>query len=432
MKIKRYDKRFLPMLWIGLVIWLGSMLISWIMELTGNAPVGQETLLGMAKWMFGHVPVMSLLLFCVFAPVLEEFSFRLWGEGKKWTTIVCLVLMAAFTVSEIGLWGLLFVAAMAVAWFGVRDRFVQMWACALISSLAFTLCHISGYDGFSLGMVLGLIDIFGFALVLSWLAINISIWLAALLHILNNSLALMIPLLVLNDPLMLPCYTMEDGVKMQDYVLNIEPLKPFADNSAWLTNPGNLYDVDSTTTSFYLVGEPAQIASRLAGYAHLRESYTYFDWQSKDENLEERVVFRVDDIAPGRLRYDLLLKDYLRLVEEYSGEQLVFDTTEVMLKEAWLVYPDGREVLFEEGCDDYAKAADRIMSSGFGMKGNMLITEYEEVNDSTMVPHEYCLERSNPLAEKLGMDSMNEMLDKMSGFKIEYRDARPATLIVIK
>lgn len=432
MKNKRYDKRFLPMLWIGLVIWLGSMLISWIMELTGNAPVGQETLLGMAKWMFGHAPVMSLLLFCVFAPVLEEFSFRLWGEGKKWTTIVCLVLMAVFTVSEIGLWGLLFVAAMAVVWFGVRDRFVQMWACALISSLAFTLCHISGYDGFSLGMVLGLVDIFGFALVLSWLAINISIWLAALLHILNNSLAIMIPLLVLNDPLMLPCYTMEGGVKMQDYVLNIEPLKPFADNSAWLTNPGNLYDVDSTTTSFYLVGEPAQIASLLAGYAYARESYTYFDWQSKDENLEERVLFRVNDIVPGRLRYDLLLKDYLRLVEEYSGDQLVFDTTEVMLKEVWLVYPDGREVLFEDGCDDYDKAWGRIASSSMGVRGNMLITEYEEVNDSTMVPHEYCLLRSNPIAKKLGMDSMGEMMDKMSGFKIEYRDARPAKLIVIK
>ncbi len=196
------------MLWIGLVIWLGSMLISWIMELTGNAPAGQETLLGLGKWMFGYAPVLSLLLFCVFAPVLEEFSFRLWGEGKKWTTIVCLVLMAAFTTSEIGLWGLLFVAAMALAWFGVRDRFVQMWACALISSLTFALCHISGFGGFSLGMVLGIVDIFGFALVLSWLAINISIWLAALLHVLNNTLAIMIPLLFLNDPLTLPCYTM--------------------------------------------------------------------------------------------------------------------------------------------------------------------------------------------------------------------------------
>ena len=430
MKNKRYDKRFLPMLWIGLVIWLGSMLISLVMEWTGHTPNGQETVFAVGKMFFQRLPVLTLLLFCVFQPILEEFSFRLWGEGKKWTTIVCLVLMACFTVGEIGLWGLLFVAAMAVAWFGVRDRFIQMWACALISALAFTLCHISGFGGFSVGMVLGLTDIFGFALVLAWLAINFSIWLAALLHVLNNSLALMIPLLFLNDPLTLPCYTMQGGVKAQDYTLTIEPLKPFADNSSLIANADRLYDLDSTTTSFYIVGEPAQIASHLASHVPGAEKYVYTDWLPKDEVLEERVVFRVDNLVPGKLRYDLLLKDYLRLVEEYAGEPLVFDTTEVMLKEAWLVYPDGHEVLFEQGCEDFAKAEGRIMSGGFGVRGNMLITEYEEVDDSTMVPHEYCLERPNPLTDMLG--SMDEMMDKVSGFRIEYRDARPATLIVIK
>ena len=429
MRTKRYDKRFLPMLWIGLVIWLGSMLITLVMEWTGNKPTGQETVFAMGKMMFQRLPVLTLLLFCVIQPIIEEFSFRLWGEGKKWTTIVCLVLMACFTVSEIGLWGLLIVAAMAVAWFGISDRFIQMWVCALISSLGFTLCHISGFGAFSVGMVLGLTDIFGFALVLAWLAINISIWLAALLHVLNNSLALLIPLLFLNDPLTLPCYTMQGGVKAQDYTLSIEPLKPFADNSSLIANADRLYDLDSTTTSFYLVGEPAQIASHLASHVLGAEKYVYTDWLPKDEVLEERVVFRVDDLVPGKLRYDLLLKDYLRLVEQYD-DPLVFDTTEVMLKEVWLVYPDGHEVLFEQDCEDFARAEGRVMSGSFGTRGNMLVTEYEQVDDSTMVPHVYCLERSNPLADKLG--SMEEMMDKVSGFKIEYRDARPATLIVIK
>ena len=429
MKTKRYDKRFLPMLWIGLVIWLGSMLISFVMEWTGNTPAGQETVFALGKMMFQHLPVLTLLLFCVFQPILEEFSFRLWGEGKKWTTIVCLVLMTCFTVSEIGLWGLLFVAAMAVAWFGVRDRFIQMWACALISSLAFTLCHISGFGGLSVGMVLGLTDIFGFALVLAWLAINFSIWLAALLHVLNNSLALLIPLLFLNDPMTLPCYTMAGGVKAQDYVLSIEPLKPFADNGSLIADATGSMNSVQVTKGFSMVGEPAEIASRLATWALSTEQYTYFDWQSKGESLEERVVLRVTDIAQDRLRYDLLLKDYLKLMEQYD-DPLVFDTTEVMLKEVWLVYPDGHEVLFEQGCEDFAKAEGRVMSGSFGTRGIMLITEYEQVDDSTMVPHVYCLERPNPLAEKLG--SVDEMMDKVSGFKIEYRDARPATLIVIK
>ena len=145
------------------------------------------------------------------------------------------------------------------------------------------------------------------------------------------------------------------------------------------------------------MGEPAQIASHLATMIPSTEQYTYFDWQSKGESLEERVVLRVTDIEQGKLRYDLLLKDYLKLVEQYD-DPLVFDTTEVMLKEVWLVYPDGREVLFEQGCEDYAKAEGRIMSGSFGTRGNMLVTEYEMVDDSTVVPHEYCLERPNPLA----------------------------------
>ena len=433
MKTKRYDKRFLPMLWIGLVLWLGSMLVSAVMEWTGNKLPGQSTLMDMGKWMFHSVPVMTLLLLCLIQPIFEEFAFRLWGVGKKWTTIVCLVLMTLFATSEMGWWGLLFVAAILFVWLAVSDRFVQMWINAILSSVCFALCHVSGFGDFSLGMVLGMVDIFGMALVLCWLTINFSIWLSALLHVLNNSLAILIPLLFLGSPSKLDCYTQQGGGNPSFvYNLSMEPLRPFADNAALIDGADQLWNLDSTTTEFYLVGDPAQIAACLAGQVN-KEPYTYLDWESKGESLEERVVFKVFNIAsPGAPDYVKLLKDYLVLAEKYGGEPLVFDTTEVMLKEAWLVYPDGHEVLFEEGCDDYAKAADRIMSSSFGMRGNMLITEYEEVNDSTIVPHDYCLLNSNPLAEKLGMDSMEDMMSQLTGFKIEYRDARPATLIVIK
>ena len=180
-----------------------------------------------------------------------------------------------------------------------------------------------------------------------------------------------------------------------------------------------------------MVGEPAQIASWLATNAlGDKERYTYFDWRSKGESMEERVVLRVKDIAPGRLRSDLLLKDYLNVMEQYADEPLLFDTTEVMLKEVWLVYPDGHEVLFEQGCDDYNEASRRILSSSMGVGGNVLVTEYEQVNDSTMVPHDYCLMRDNPLASTF--ESMNEMMDRLSGFRLDYRDARKATLIIVK
>ena len=422
MRTKRYDKRFLPMLWIGLVLWLGSMLVSAVMEWTGNKLPGQSTLMDMGKWMFHTVPVMTLLLLCLIQPIFEEFAFRLWGVGKKWTTIVCLVLMTLFATSEMGWWGLLFVAAILFVWLAVSDRFVQMWINAILSSVCFALCHVSGFGDFSLGMVLGMVDIFGMALVLSWLTINFSIWLSALLHVLNNSLAILIPLLFLGSPSKLDCYTQQGGGNPSlVYNLSMEPLIDGADQ---------LWNLDSTTTEFYLVGEPAQIAACLAGQVN-KEPYTYLDWEPKGESLEERVEFKVSNIAaPGAPDYVKLLKDYLVLAEKYGDEPLVFDTTEVMLKSIWLVYPDGREVRLVEGCEDFAKADQRIMSGSMGFRGNMRITEYELVEDSVMVPVEYCIERPNPLAKVMG--STDEMMDKLSGFRIEYRDARKAPLITVR
>lgn len=431
MRTKRYDKRFLPMLWVGLVLWLGSMLVSAVMEWTGNKLPGQSTLMDMGKWMFHSVPVMTLLLLCLIQPIFEEFAFRLWGVGKKWTTIVCLMLMTLFATSEMGLWGLLFVGAILFVWIAVADRFLQVWINAILSSVCFALCHVSGFGDFSLGMVLGLVDIFGMALVLCWLTINFSIWLSALLHVLNNSLAILIPLLFLGSPSKLDCYTQQGGGNPSlVYNLSMEPLRPFADNTALIEGADQLWNLDSTTTEFYMVGEPAQIASYLTSQV-IKEPHTYLDWESKGESLEERVVFKVSNIAaPGAPDYVKLLKDYLVLAEKYGDEPLVFDTTEVMLKSIWLVYPDGREVRLEEGCEDFAKADQRIMSGSMGFRGNMRITEYELVEDSVMVPVEYCIERPNPLAKAMG--SMDEMMDKLSGFRIEYRDARKATLITVR
>ena len=189
------------MLWIGLILWIGSMAVMYFLELTGESPSGQENLMQMSKEMFHTIPVFTLLLLCFFQPILEELSFRLWGVGKKWTTIVCLVLMSVFVTSELKLFGLIFIVAFILVWVFVRNRVAQVWINTIITSLAFSLSHISGFGDFSLGMVLGLVDIFGLALVLCWFTININFWLAPLLHVLNNSVSILVPMLFVSDPI---------------------------------------------------------------------------------------------------------------------------------------------------------------------------------------------------------------------------------------
>jgi len=417
-KPKRYNKRYLPMLWIGLVLWLLSMLISFIMEKTGNAPAGQESLMEMGKEIFQFMPIGVVLLFCLFQPILEELSFRLWGVGKKWMTIVCLILMTLFSVSEMGLWGLLFVGLFIVVWIVVKDKVLQNWINAIITSACFALCHVSGFDGFSIGMVLGLTDIFGMALVMCWLTINISFWLSCLLHVLNNSLAILIPLLFLSESV---------TVNTDGTTFSMESLKPFADNSALISDAPSLNSLDSTTTEFYLVGEPAEIASLLAARLDSTPN-VYYDWASKGESLEERVVLRVKYDQPHQPDLAELLNVFSSMAKTFSKDEgFTYDTTTTQLKEIWKLYPDGNA---EEVSTYDDPAISRVEKSSILGRGNTVIQESSLASDSSIVTKFYCLERKNPLAEQIG--SMEALTDQAYGFSIDLRPAKDVRLITVK
>ena len=432
MKFKRFDKRFLPMLWIGLVLWLGTILVMFILEKAGVEFSGQETLYGLAKVMFRNAPIFTLLLLCLFQPILEEMSFRLWGVGKKWTYILCIVLMALFTVSSVGLWGILLVAAFICVTLFVKNRFWQVWLNALISSFAFMVCHISGFGSDLLGMIIGLIEIFGMALVCCWLTVNLSFWFSCLLHVLNNSLGLVLPLIFLNDPQTSRItVSFEDGAPIQACATEIEPLNPFADNSALYGGEMNLSQISPNISEFYLVGEPAEIACKIASQKQNTPADVYYDWKSRDESLEERVVFRVKEMNPDVFFMHDLFDHYVYEMSRYLDEPFAFDTSEVMLKEIWLVYDDGREVQLNDTCEDFSKVFGRIVSSPYGIRGNEIIEMYEEVNDSTVEKHYYCRLRENPMQDEL--NKLTLTLDKLNhyNYRIDYRDGRKVTYITI-
>ena len=434
-KPERYDKRFLPMLWIGLILWIGSMAIMYFLESTGETPSGQERLMQMSKEMFHTIPVFTLLLLCFFQPILEELSFRLWGVGKKWTTIVCLVLMSVFVTSELKLFGLIFIVAFILVWVFVRNRVAQVWINTIITSLAFSLSHISGFGDFSLGMVLGLVDIFGMALVLCWLTININFWLAPLLHVLNNSVSILVPMLFVSDPITSSHSITVGPQEVCSYQTTVEPFRYFADNRELMSqDDGSLGLFPPDTTGFVLVGEPAQIACRLATRAdstmqnNVEWKYNY-DWLSKNAGLEERVVFRVSDYSNPDGNYDFnnifyngLLDDYIRDVSRLIGDTIVADTTEIMIQEVWVVYDDGREELFTS--DSPSSLWSEVM------EGKVLLSKPVEENDSTVTIHYYVYDdiHASPL-----LDMRSTLLNTSSrDYRIEYRDSHKETFIIFK
>lgn len=420
------------MLWVGLVVWLGSMLVSAILDLTGYSVQGQETLMEMVKAMFQEMPIFTLLLLCVLQPILEEFSFRLWGVGKTWMTIVCLVLMLLFAESEMSVFGLLFVAAFLVVWLTVKDEFKRMWLLSVITSLCFSLCHISGFSGFSLGMVLGLSDIFGMALVMCWLTININFWCSALLHVLNNSLAIVLPMIFLSDPV-----TSEASRDGQLYATtSLELLNPLANNTSLIENSStySLFELslDSATTEFCMVGEPAEIAAMLAGQMDKTKD-VFYDWQPIGESMEERVVYRVSYTDPRVPDFNDAMDSYIDGVEALLDKKIVFDTQEVDLMNIIIKYPDGREVNVNDAdVDPYdaSLACSRSVTAVMGMRGNREISFYEFLEDSTMALKEYVLLRPNPLVKQPRWTE--KMVDKIYGFEIEYRPERKVRNIVVR
>ena len=431
-KPKRFDKRFLPMLWIGLAFWVGSIAIMYILEWAGVEMAGQDNLFDLGKTMFQRLPIFTLLLFCLLQPILEEMSFRLWGVGKKWTLVLCLVLMAMFGVSSIGLLGLLFVVGIILVTVLVKDRFVQVWLNAILSSLLFSLCHISGFGNDVLGMTLGLSDIFGMALVCCWLTVNISFWLSCLLHVLNNSLSIILPLLFLPDVQtgrIIVSY--EDSPNMQELATVIEPLRPFADNSALLAGAATQSELAAGAKDFYLVGEPAEIARMIASQRMGIPADVLFDWKAKEESLEERIVLRVNDIKKEVYSCDDLYDHYMSQIACYLDEPLRMDTTEVMLKEIWLVYDDGHEELLTDSCAHFNDVYSRLMSNPYGIRGNEIVMLSEEVNDSTVAFHYYCRLNENALQKEV--DKMNAAMDKLKhvDYHLDYRDGRKVTYITI-
>lgn len=409
------------MLWLGLALWLLSLLASYVLEGIGESPQEQEVLMDMGKTVFQYFPILALLSFCLIVPVLEELGFRLWGVGKRWTAAVSLVLMAGFAMGEIGMWGLLFVVLFILVWVFVKEAVGRNWCNALVTSTCFALCHISGYAGFSAGMVLGLLSIFGMALVMCWLTINVSFWLSCLLHVLNNSVAVVLPLLLLPSPVT----TMADGT-----TTSMEPIRPFT-GIVDLQKEVDMIDMPcNSTTEVCLVGEPSEIARMLAVRSDTA-SRVYYDSRSRHASLEERVVYRVRYDAPQVPDYRALLQSFRESATEYyDGKSLVFDTVETTMKEVWLVYADGREEKLTGRSADLNTVKIRLSRMSLAQRHYMLTYEQDSTSDSSGGSRCYCLELEGAIPKQAAQLMQKD--DQKYGFRIEMRGGVKAKRITIK
>ena len=138
---------------------------------------------------FGILPV--VLYIGIIGPVMEEFVFRLWGNGKLWTGITSIILMALFAFG-VGWWLslLTIVCGVSILFYFRDDREKKLFSLMLLSSVVFAVAHAGNYNGEGQEFVLfvSVFEKFGFGLVASYLVINYNLFWSVVFHVANNSL----------------------------------------------------------------------------------------------------------------------------------------------------------------------------------------------------------------------------------------------------
>lgn len=143
-------------------------------------------------YQFGILPV--ILYVGLVGPIMEELVFRLWGNGKLWTGITSIILMALFTFS-VGWWLSLItlVCGATILIYFRDDRKKKLFSLMMLSSILFAVAHAGNYNGEGqwFMMCVSVLHKFGFALIASYLVINYSLFWSIVFHVVNNSLITM-------------------------------------------------------------------------------------------------------------------------------------------------------------------------------------------------------------------------------------------------
>lgn len=246
---------------------------------TSDSPKsGQDELMGLMKNLIDRlVPyaptatmVVIFLWLCVLQPVMEEFAFRFWGKGKLYAYIVCAAVMANFVFLTLNVWFIALAVLCIVLFFVIRDPHRKQLLSIITTSVLFASMHLSGFSSFSLPSVLGILQIFGMALVMCYVVINYRFIYSVIIHVLNNSIALLLPLLFFGS----------EAISGDNFEGELRNMKLDEAQEQMYES----WSEDSTTTTFY--GELPEIVENVYNYP-----YPYCYTISKPSNGELRIFY---------------------------------------------------------------------------------------------------------------------------------------------
>ena len=225
---------------------------------------------------FGVWPV--IIYMGLVGPIIEELSFRLWGNGKNWTGIVSVILMALWCLNVGGWFALLALCAgIAILMVFNEDRDKRLFVLMLFSSVLFAVAHMGNYEGNWFVVLIGVVHKFGFGLLASYLVVNHNILWSMGLHIINNSIVVL--------PLVLTMGQTDtvEIIENTSFCLEVRPVVAHNDS----ISEENSFFVD-TDTNYYFGS-----TSNFAGQAWIYEA-----WQKGVDPNGDSVNIVTDNAYP--------------------------------------------------------------------------------------------------------------------------------------
>lgn len=264
---------------------------------------------------YGLLPF--ILYIGIGGPIMEELVFRSWGNGKMWTGITSILLMALFTLS-VGWWLslLTIVCGVSLLIYFRDDRKKKLFSLMLLSSILFAVAHAGNYNGEGHGfmMFLSVLEKFGFGLVASYLVINYSLLWSIVFHALNNS--------IIAIPFFFGVNAVNNEVKVvenEDFRLEMRTVL-VEDKGLDMSN--KLYENHIKENKWF---------GNVASFAHQAMYYDVFS-QGMDASFDTVIIAHVDYSEFPKCQFNLTFKkepfNYHRLLNTLAEEGWIeIDTT---------------------------------------------------------------------------------------------------------
>lgn len=272
---------------------------------------------GITDMLIDELPLFMLIMTLLFAPIVEEFSYRSWAMKSKFWKYFSLIAISAYTylttysiiITCVAFVVLLFLFCIFK---GDKHKDLILFLRILVTSILFSLAHYQNESGWF--SVIAFFDRLGFALIACYLTLRFRFIYAILFHFANNMLAFALSYFFATD------YTFE--INDETHTAKLTEISMFDDQmDHWdegdIVYTGCLPVVAYELTSAY--EKDIMYYPLVSRYNHYCYCATAIDstkpingWQLFDE-LVQQTGLRLDTVIPEKI-YHIEITDTSRLI----------------------------------------------------------------------------------------------------------------------